>query len=35
MKLYIRSACGLVGLVGCCEGIYWEYVWFGGRGRAL
>ena len=35
MKVYSGSMCGLVGQVGQFEGIYWEYVWFGGTGRAL
>ena len=35
MKVYSGSGCGLVGQVGCCEGIKWECVWFGGTGRAL
>ena len=35
MKVYSRRTCCLVGQEGCCEGIYWECVWFGGTGRAL
>ena len=35
MNVYIGSACGLVGQVECCEGIYWECMWIFGTGRAL
>jgi len=34
-KLYIGITCGFFGQVGQTEGIYWECVWFGGRGRAV
>ena len=35
VKVYSGSACGLVGQVGYCEGVYWGYVWFIGTGRSL
>jgi len=35
VKLYIEIACGFVVQVECCEGIYWEFVWFGGTGITL
>jgi len=35
VKVYSRSACGLVEQVGHSEGIYWENVLFGGTGRVL